>query len=182
MGGADADTIYGGNHKDTLFGNDGDDNLIGGEGNDELSGSSGVDSLYGDNGADYIAGGADVDKLYGGAGDDTLRGDGGSDEIYSGLGNDKLTGGSGYDMFFFNDVKDSAVFYGLDSIDDFQKGQDRINLAGIEPIPRPRPTTPSGSSARGPSRARRATCATKSSRETRWCSATATATRWRTSS
>ncbi|WP_082506625.1 hypothetical protein, partial [Rhizobium sp. Leaf383] len=54
-GGADNDTLYGGNNDDTLNGNDG------------------ADQLYGDSGNDVLDGGSQADRMYGGDGDDTYR-------------------------------------------------------------------------------------------------------------
>ena len=60
-----------------------------------------------------------MDKLYGGKGNDTLIGGEGKDDIYGGSGDDtfKLTSGSVYDK-----------------IRDFEKGEDRIYIKGIDDL------------------------------------------------
>ncbi len=65
------------------------------------------------------------DTLYGGAGNDTLYGEAGDDILAGGAGNDTLYGGSGADTFVF----DSLV--GKDTVKDFQKGQDRLDISDI---------------------------------------------------
>jgi uncharacterized protein len=100
-------TLNGGNGIDFLVGNNGDDNFSGGNGVDTLIGNGGNDTLMGGNGADF---------LWGGDGDDWLNG---------GNGNDLLNGGAGRDIFVL-----SRNGNGLDLIQDFTPGQDRIGLSG----------------------------------------------------
>jgi Ca2+-binding RTX toxin-like protein len=92
----------------TGIGNDLDSRMEGAAGADVLKGGGGNDSLYGD---------SSNDRLDGGDGDDYLHG---------GFGYDMLTGGAGNDVFIFSTppVKSS----GYDSITDFMKGQDKIQL------------------------------------------------------
>jgi Ca2+-binding RTX toxin-like protein len=106
-------TQTGGNGNDTLTGTAGNDLLNGGNGNDSLIGYAGNDTLIGGNGTDFLVGSAGDDLLDGGNGSDTLRG---------GLGNDTLTGGNGQDIFVF------ASGEGIDTINDFQLGTDKIGL------------------------------------------------------
>ena len=106
-------TQIGGSGDDTLTGTEGNDSLIGRRGNDSLIGNAGNDTLIGGNGKDFLVGSAGDDLLDGGNGTDTLRG---------GLGNDFLTGGNRQDIFVF------ASGEGIDTINDFQLGTDKIGL------------------------------------------------------
>jgi Ca2+-binding RTX toxin-like protein len=107
----------GGNGNDTLTGTAGDDSFNGGNGNDSLIGNAGNDTLIGGNGTDF---------LVGSAGNDLLNGDNGNDTLRGGLGNDTLTGGNGQDIFVF------ASGEGMDTINDFKLGTDKIGLtAGL---------------------------------------------------
>lgn len=102
----------------------GNDVLRGGDGKDTLHGYDGADTLYGDNGDDVLYGGAGSDVLYGGNGNDILVG---------GSGRDVLSGGAGYDRFDFNNIAESGITSALrDTIKDFARGQDRINLSAID--------------------------------------------------
>jgi serralysin len=100
--------VWGGAGPDTLYGDSGDDVLDGGIGRD---------ALYGGNGNDKLFGGADADVLNGGDG---------ADRISGGAGDDILTGGSGNDVFVF------AELGGRDSVTDFRRGQDKIDLSGLD--------------------------------------------------
>jgi len=106
-------TQIGGSGNDTLTGTAGNDILIGLRGNDSLIGNAGNDALIGGNGKDFLVGSAGDDLLDGGNGTDTLRG---------GLGTDILIGGNGTDIFVF------ASGEGIDTINDFQLGTDKIGL------------------------------------------------------
>lgn len=88
------------------------DVLTGGAGNDTLSGLGGNDTLNGL------------------AGDDTLLGGSGNDNLTGGLGADTMTGGAGSDRFIIN-ANDSTTLL-RDIITDFVRGQDRINISGID--------------------------------------------------
>jgi endoglucanase len=103
-GGGGDDYLFGGAGRDTLFGEVGDDHLVGGDGNDLLKGGLGQDTLLGD------------------LGDDILKGDDGSDLLYGGAGNDQLFGGTGADIFMLR--RNS----GTDTIEDFKRGEDQIQL------------------------------------------------------
>ena len=93
-------------------------------GNDVITGSSGRDVLLGYGGSDRISGGAGNDQLQGGAGNDVLKG---------GLGRDLLMGGAGGDIFDFNATQESGTTSTTwDTISGFVRGDDRINLAGID--------------------------------------------------
>jgi uncharacterized protein (TIGR01370 family) len=137
------DTIYGGIGNDSIAGDAGDDVLHGNDGNDWIYDNTGNTLVYlGDgndwsftgNGNDTVYGGAghDVifawegdDFLYGGDGNDLLSGEGGNDFIVGGKGNDSLYGGAGNDLFFIQ-LND-----GVDLIDGFTYGEDKIELNGF---------------------------------------------------
>jgi hypothetical protein len=106
-------TQTGGSGNDTLTGTEGNDLLNGRRGNDSLIVNAGNDTLIGGNGQDFLVGSAGDDLLDGGNGTDTLRG---------GLGNDTLTGGNRQDIFVFADGE------GIDTINDFELGMDKIGL------------------------------------------------------
>ncbi|HYE29115.1 MAG TPA: M10 family metallopeptidase C-terminal domain-containing protein [Allosphingosinicella sp.] len=80
-------------------------------------------------GNDVLTGNDSANRLDAGAGDDTLVGGGGNDVLIGGAGADMLTGGDGADTFRFG-TGDSGVGIGRDTIADFQKGADKIDLAG----------------------------------------------------
>ncbi|MBD2519688.1 calcium-binding protein [Nostoc sp. FACHB-973] len=96
--------------------------------NDTLGGFAGNDTLYGDAGDDILRGGADNDILNGDLGNDTLLGGTGSDLLTGGQGNDVLTGGQNGDIFSFSGVSRFGDL-GIDTITDFTKGSDKIQLS-----------------------------------------------------
>ena len=107
--------------------------IRGGDGPDKLHGLDGNDSLLGGDGNDHLYGGAGADILQGGAGRDVLKGGDGNDILTGGAGMDRLYGGSGADVFVFETTRDSPPGWGQrDSILDFQRGSDRIDLTGID--------------------------------------------------
>jgi Ca2+-binding RTX toxin-like protein len=108
----------------TQIGDRGNDTLTGTPGNDSLNGGNGNDSLIGNAGNDSLIGGNGTDFLVGSAGNDLLNGDNGSDTLRGGLGSDTLTGGNGEDIFVF------ASGEGIDTINDFKLGTDKIGLTG----------------------------------------------------
>jgi Ca2+-binding RTX toxin-like protein len=117
------DTLLGGFGNDILFGGSQNDILRGQAGNDRLLGGTGIDLLDGGIGRDTLLGQAGNDRLLGGAGDDRIEGGLGNDLIIGGGGSDTLIGGAGRDIFFYN-----SLVQGIDAIEDFQPGIDRINL------------------------------------------------------
>ncbi|WP_421999558.1 calcium-binding protein [Roseovarius mucosus] len=118
-GSFDHDTVRGGLGGDRIGGGPGRDLLDGGEGNDELGGGEADDTVLGGAGDDFLAGGGRNDLLDGGTGNDTLN---------AGAGHDRLIGGEGADIFVFNDFTAGE----RDVIVDFQFGENRIRLTGIE--------------------------------------------------
>lgn len=118
-GSFDHDTVRGGSGDDRIGGGPGRDLLDGGDGNDELGGGEADDTVLGGAGDDFLAGGGRDDLLDGGAGDGTLNG---------GAGHDRLIGREGADVFVFNEFTAGE----RDVIVDFQVGEDRLRLAGIE--------------------------------------------------
>ena len=103
-----------------------------------------IENVIGTAADDTITGNAANNRLEGGAGNDTIHGGGGSDVIIGGLGGDTLYGGTdnGVDTFVYRDWHESMVHIdvvnhqviddGSDVIMDFQPGQDRIDLSGME--------------------------------------------------
>lgn len=147
IGGAGHDTLDGGWDDDEMWGNGGSDLLIGGGGNDRLrggmdsdslDGGEGDDTLNGQAGDDALDGGADADVLLGDWGNDTLAGGDGADRLSGGGGDDVLDGGAGADwlvgdpgadIFVFSALDDPAG--GQDTIADFVRGEDRIDLSAL---------------------------------------------------
>jgi hypothetical protein len=143
-----ANALGGGAGVDTLYGRKGDDVLTGGLGNDRLDGGEGFDlASYALGGTvtvdlsgatDVARRGTETDTLIkiegaiGSAGADRMIGDSLANLFRGGLGKDTLTGGAGADRFDYDSLQDSVVGTGRDIITDFTRGQDRIDLAGID--------------------------------------------------
>jgi Ca2+-binding RTX toxin-like protein len=161
-GGADSDILDGGtgNGVDTAdyrsFNNGVSVNLLTGKaedgtGTDTLISIENVDSTsFGDTiigdqvgnfltshgGADFISGNGGTDTILAGDGNDTVLGGSGFDKIDGGLGADTLTGGSEVDHFIYFSASDSPVGNGgRDTITDFEKGIDKINVSLIDANP-----------------------------------------------
>ncbi|MFM7265667.1 MAG: hypothetical protein ACKOZW_08810 [Cyanobium sp.] len=93
------------------------------------AGNSG-DLLMGTGADDAINGQAGNDELRGRAGDDLLIGAAGADTLKGGIGDDMLIGGSEADAFFFSSGSRFRMSQlGVDTIADFQAGQDQLRLA-----------------------------------------------------
>lgn len=122
------DTINGGVGNDSVRGNEGDDFLLGGLGNDLIRGDRGSDLITGQEGDDRIHGGEDADYLYGDFGADDIFGDAGDDYISGEGGVDRLTGGAGADVFGFEPITGQARDLDRDTIVDFVRGQDHLNV------------------------------------------------------
>lgn len=137
-GDAGNDTMAGGTGADYAYGGEGNDVIAGNDGNDYVIGENGNDTVWGGNGGDLVNGGGGYDQLHGEDGDDLIRagadndyvyGEGGNDRIYGEGGSDYLYGGVGNDVFFFSALTDSNIGTGIDRIQDFAAGQDRIDLS-----------------------------------------------------
>jgi Ca2+-binding RTX toxin-like protein len=110
-----------------------------------LANLTSIENATGSDFNDLLTGNSANNILKGGAGNDVIDGRGGNDTIYSGLGADSLTGGNGQDTFVFTDYRDSgttfiplsgggfnAVNHGIDTIQDFVTGVDKIDLSQID--------------------------------------------------
>lgn len=126
LGGFGNDELWGLGDNDTLAGQDGNDLLVGGGGNDNLYGEAGNDRQFGEDGNDNVWGFAGNDELFGQNGDDNVNGGDGMDIINGGAGTDTLIGGLDADRFVFETTLGAS---NIDTILDFQLGQDRIELA-----------------------------------------------------
>lgn len=100
------------------------------------TGNALANTLVGNGGNNVLSGGAGNDTLYGRMGDDMLNGDGsndilggndGADVLAGGTGDDSLEGGGGNDAFAFADLASADI----DTIVDFDPGNDRIQIAGV---------------------------------------------------
>lgn len=108
------------------------DRLFGQQGNDRIAGDRGHDVLDGGIGRDTLLGQSGNDVLFGGSGNDELRGGDGRDRLVGNAGADQLYGGKGVDTFVFRSPADTPAGQGRDTIHDFQRGQDRIDLSQID--------------------------------------------------
>lgn len=80
-----------------------------------------------------ITGNSGANMLDGGSGNDSLNGAEGIDSLVGGLGTDLLTGGAGADVFIFRLEGDSSnALATCDTLTDFTRGQDRIDLSAID--------------------------------------------------
>jgi parallel beta-helix repeat protein len=163
-GGTGNDSLYGGAGNDRLYYVSGVDRLDGGSGSDAVDfskalsavtvdltsttydvrqgglavaaltsienvrGSSFADTITGDSIANFIDGAGGNDLIFASAGTDTVIGNGGNDRLTGGVGNDSLSGGSGSDIFYFD------LRSGSDTIADFTRKQDKIDITGITNI------------------------------------------------
>jgi Ca2+-binding RTX toxin-like protein len=128
------DSLRGGRLGDEIYGHDGADWAYGASGDDLIGGGAGSDTLIGGIGNDRLIGGADRDQLSGGAGNDSLDGGAGNDVLGGWDGADVLTGGAGRDILGGGVGADIFVFagdFGVDRINDFAPGQDRIDLTAF---------------------------------------------------
>ncbi len=136
-----------------LVGGNGSGIIAGGKGAETLDGRGGDDFLYGNDGNDQLLGGDGNDHLFGGAGRDALDGQDGDDILDGGPGSDRLTGGAGRDIFVVAPMagpehgeghehdRDTLHFgaladrggpgAGRDVIEDFTRGEDRIDLTAF---------------------------------------------------
>ncbi len=126
-------TIAAGVMIEKATGGRGRDTITGNEADNVLSGRGGADIISGGDGGDTILGGAGRDQLHGDAGADSIIGGAGQDVIIGGGGGDRLKGGAGRDVFVFYNATDSLPTDGArDTITDFQRGLDKIDLRAID--------------------------------------------------
>jgi Ca2+-binding RTX toxin-like protein len=116
-----------------IVGNDEDNRLWGLAGTDNLQGLAGDDTIGGGDGNDTLQGGDGDDWLRGAVGNDSLTGGGDNDTLIGATGADTLRGGTGNDRFVFVRQSDSGSTVATsDLIADFVRGQDVIDLFGID--------------------------------------------------
>ncbi|WJM81974.1 serralysin family metalloprotease [Pectobacterium brasiliense] len=105
--------------------NEGGFSDVGGlKGNVSIAHGVTIENAIGGSGNDIIIGNDANNILNGGAGDDV---------IYGGGGADTLTGGAGKDIFVYASASDSSYKNGYDTITDFQRGIDKIDLSALNP-------------------------------------------------
>jgi serralysin len=90
-----------------------------------------VENARSGSGNDTLTGNEAANTLSSGAGNDVLVGNGGNDVLIGGGGTDTLTGGAGADIFRFLANSDSSVGAGRDTISDFTRGSDLIDLSAL---------------------------------------------------
>jgi uncharacterized delta-60 repeat protein len=97
---------------------------LGGTAAINATGNTLANRIVGNSAANVLTGGAGADSLFGALGNDTLVG---------GDGKDVLEGGGGSDVFVFNAAAESGTTSATwDVINDFVRGQDKIDLRGID--------------------------------------------------
>jgi Ca2+-binding RTX toxin-like protein len=95
--------------------------------------SSAVYRAYGNDLANTITAGTNANAIFGLGGQDYISAGGGNDVLVGGAGKDTLVGGAGNDIFRYGAVSESPQGANLrDTISDFARGSDRIDLAGID--------------------------------------------------
>ncbi len=97
-----------------------------------LDAKTGLAFIEGAAGNDSIIGSDFADVLRGGSGADTLRGGPGNDVLTGGAQRDFLYGDDGSDRFDFNKVSESRPGANRDRIQDFERGEDEIDLRSID--------------------------------------------------
>jgi serralysin len=105
-------------------------------------GGSGADVIRGNDAHNFLAGGLGNDLLFGGVGNDYLAGDGGTDTIFGDAGIDEIEGNGQRDVLFGGVGNDDFNYFALsdsgknsatrDSIRDFTRGQDDIDLRHLD--------------------------------------------------
>jgi Ca2+-binding RTX toxin-like protein len=127
------ENVTGSYFDDALLGSGTRNRLLGEAGNDLLDGRGNDDILIAEQGDDTLLGGAGNDSLNSGVGKDVLDGGDGNDLLRGGGARDVLTGDIGNDTFQFVFLNDSGTTANSrDVITDFVKGEDKIDLSGID--------------------------------------------------
>lgn len=98
---------------------------------ESLVGGALTDTLRGNNAANTLRGAEGNDRLSGRNGNDVLDGGLGNDVLHGGGGRDILAGRAGQDSFVFRSVAESRGS-SRDTIRDFVRGEDRIDLHSID--------------------------------------------------
>jgi Ca2+-binding RTX toxin-like protein len=128
-----AETGIGNASGNIMAGNGGDNRLFGLGGLDSIAGFEGDDVISGGDGNDTLRGGDGDDWLRGAVGNDSLSGAADNDTVTGGLGADSMAGGTGNDRFVFVRQADGGKTVATsDLITDFTRGQDVIDLFGID--------------------------------------------------
>ncbi|MGR5437786.1 Calx-beta domain-containing protein, partial [Vibrio owensii] len=94
-------------------------------------GGAGDDVIFGEEGSDILFGGTGHDILDGGEGSDAVRGGSGNDILSGGSGDDILIGDDGEDIFKFVDDGTGIRDGEIDTIKDFTKGEDKIDISDL---------------------------------------------------
>ena len=92
-----------------------------------------IEQVYGSYYADTLTGNSLDNELEGNDGNDSLNGGNGVDKLIGGVGKDTLTGGLGNDTFKFLNYNEMGLGTSArDTITDFTRGQDKIDLSYID--------------------------------------------------
>ncbi len=91
-----------------------------------------IDHLIGSNNSDALTGNSGNNSLEGLKGNDILKGAGGNDVLIGGADQDTLFGGTGNDTFDFNALSELGLGAARDTIADFTRSQDKIDLSTID--------------------------------------------------
>ncbi len=136
VGNNGADVMVGETGEDFIDGNSGPDIIIAGGGIDEIQALAGDDSIDCGAGSDDLNSGLGNDVCIGGIGndflwgrwlDDRIEGGRGNDTIHAAGGTNEIYGGPNSDRFFY-DVFDGRDNGALDTIHDFERGVDFLEI------------------------------------------------------
>ena len=107
------------------------------DGPDELIGNKYADIIHGEGGNDILRGNGGNDKLFGNSGADRLLGGQEADRLVGGMGRDRLDAGldSSADLIVLRSARESAVGATHDTVLQFDRGEDHIDLSRIDTRP-----------------------------------------------